>query len=129
MNEKQIEKFIECVCLQLKEQIENSGLQNIKEYYDLLKDMPDKIKEQAKNSSHILENATPLTLLSAINFHKNYLDHISALMIVFRQCNFVQKTNIANAHLTPQELDQLARQLTIAPGLLVAFQCVMEQKK
>ena len=91
MNKEQTEKFIELACSQLKMQIENSNLQNIAEYYEILKDIPDKIEKQAKGSSNLLQKADALSILSAIVFQKAYLDQISALMTAFRRCNLIQK--------------------------------------
>ena len=54
MNKEQVEKFIELACLQLKMQIESSNLQNIAEYYEVLKEIPDKIEKQAKGSSNLI---------------------------------------------------------------------------
>ncbi|MBQ9776012.1 MAG: hypothetical protein IJW17_08255 [Lentisphaeria bacterium] len=125
MNKEQTEKFIELACSQLKMQIENSNLQNIAEYYEILKDIPDKIEKQAKGSSNLLQKADALSILSAIVFQKAYLDQISALMTAFRRCNLIQKVNITHAHLTPTEIDQIARQLTVAPGIFAAYRNIM----
>lgn len=125
MNKEQTEKFIELACSQLKMQIENSNLQNIAEYYEILKDIPDKIENQAKGSSNLLQKADALSILSAIVFQKAYLDQISALMTAFRRCNLIQKVNITHAHLTPTEIDQIARQLTVAPGIFAAYRNIM----
>ncbi len=125
MNKEQTEKFIELACSQLKMQIENSNLQNIAEYYEILKDIPDKIEKQAKGSSNLLQKADALSILSAIVFQKAYLDQISALMTAFRRCNLIQKINITHAHLTPTEIDQIARQLTVAPGIFAAYRNIM----
>lgn len=121
MNKEQIEKFIELACSQLKMQIESSNLQNIAEYYEVLKEIPDKIEKQAKGSSNLLQKADSLSILSAIVFQKVYLDQISALMNAFRKCNIIQRINITKAHLTPTEIDQIARQLTVAPGIFAAY--------
>ena len=125
MNKEQTEKFIELACSQLKMQIENSNLQNIAQYYEILKDIPDKIEKQAKGSSNLLQKADALSILSAIVFQKAYLDQISALMTAFRRCNLIQKVNITHAHLTPTEIDQIARQLTVAPGIFAAYRNIM----
>ena len=125
MNKEQTEKFIELACSQLKMQIKNSNLQNIAEYYEILKDIPDKIEKQAKGSSNLLQKADALSILSAIVFQKAYLDQISALMTAFRRCNLIQKVNITHAHLTPTEIDQIARQLTVAPGIFAAYRNIM----
>lgn len=121
MNKEQIEKFIELACSQLKVQIENSNLQNIAGYYEVLKEIPDKIEKQAKVSSNLLHKADALSILSAIVFQKAYLDQISALMNAFKKCNIIQRINITKAHLTPTEIDQIARQLTVAPGIFAAY--------
>lgn len=121
MNKEQVEKFIELACLQLKMQIESSNLQNIAEYYEILKEIPDKIEKQAKGSSNLLKKSDTLSVLSAIVFQKAYLDQISALMVAFRKCNLIQKVSITHAHLTPAEIDQIARQLTVAPGIFAAY--------
>ena len=122
MNKEQVEKFIELACLQLKIKIESSELQDIKEYFDILKGTPDKIEKQAKGASNLLQKTNTLSILSAIVFQKAYLDQISALMRAFKKCNLIQKMSITDAHLTPMEIDQIARQLTVAPGIFAAYQ-------
>ena len=128
MTHQYIKQLIEFVCLQLETQIDNSNIQNEK-YRVLLKQFPEKIKKQAEKSMETLEQVDTLKLLTAIAVKSDYLQSISELNAVFQQCTMMERAKITQAQLAPFQVDQFARQLALAPGIILAYEHVTGQKK
>ncbi len=127
MTHQHIKYLIEFVCQQFEMKVDNSGIGN-KIYFDLLKQFPEKIKKQAEKSLETLEHVDTLKLLTAIAVKNDYLQSISELNTAFQQCTMMERAKITQAQLAPFQVDQFARQLALAPGIIFAYEHVTGQK-
>ena len=128
MSHQQIENLIEFVCLQFENQIAQSGISN-QNYLTILGKFPEKIKEQAKKSLDTLEQNSPIKLLMVTIVRNDYLKSINELNQAFRQCTALERLKITQAQLAPFQVDQFARQLALAPGIILAYEHVTGQKR
>ena len=128
MTHPYIKQLIEFVCHQFEMQIYNSDIQNEK-YLELLKQFPEKIKKQAEKSMETLEQVDTIKLLTAIAVKHDYLQSISELNDAFQKCNLIERVKITRAQLAPFQVDQFARQLALAPGIILAYEHVTGQKR
>ena len=128
MSHQQIENLIEFVCLQFENQIAQSGISN-QNYLTILDKFPEKIKEQAKKSLDTLEQNSPIKLLMVTIVRNDYLKSINELNQAFRQCTALERLKITQAQLAPFQVDQFARQLVLAPGIILAYEHVTGQKR
>ena len=128
MTHQNIKYLIEFVCQQFALQINNSDIPSGK-YLDLLNQFPEKIKKQAEKSLETLERVDTIKLLTAIAVKNDYLQSISELNAAFQQCSMIDKVKITQAQLAPFQVDQFARQLALAPGIILAYEHITGQKR
>ena len=128
MTHQNIKYLIEFVCQQFASQINNSDIPSGK-YFDLLNQFPEKIKKQAEKSLETLERVDTIKLLTAIAVKNDYLQSISELNAAFQQCSMIDKGKITRAQLAPFQVDQFARQVALAPGIILAYEHVTGQKR
>ena len=128
MKQQYIKLLINVLCQQFAMQINNSDIPRGK-YFDLLNQFPEKIKKQAEKSLETLERVDTIKLLTAIAVKNDYLQSISELNAAFQQCSMIDKVKITRAQLAPFQVDQFARQLALAPGIILAYEHVTGQKR
>ncbi len=128
MTHPYIKQLIEFVCYQFEMRIDNSDIRD-EEYLDLLKKLPEKIKKQAEKSMETLEQVDTIKLLTAIAVKNDYLQSINELNDAFQKCNIRERLKITQAQLAPFQVDQFARQLALAPGIILAYEHVTGQKR
>lgn len=128
MTHQHIKYLIEFVCQQFAMQINNSDIPHGK-YFNLLSQFPEKIKKQAEKSMETLEQVDTIKLLTAIAVKNDYLQSISELNDAFQKCNLIERVKITRAQLAPFQVDQFARQLALAPGIILAYENVTGQKR
>ena len=121
MNTQAIENFIESVCRQLDEKIGQA--QNEKsEYMTKLREAPDLIKAQAKASLRTLEDGRGINLLVAVLFTQKFLEYMKSLDTIFDLCSPNEKRRLSQLQLAPFQINLLARQLAIAPGIIKQYE-------
>lgn len=98
------------------------------EYLGLLHQFPEKIKKQALKSLETLEQVDTIKLLTAIAINPDYLKSISELNDAFQKCNIMERRKITQAQLAPFQVDQFARQLALAPRIILAYERVKDVK-
>lgn len=128
MTHQHIKYLIEFVCQQFAMQINNSDIPHGK-YFNLLSQFPEKIKKQAEKSMETLEQVDTIKLLTAIAVKNDYLQSINELNDAFQKCNIRERLKITQAQLAPFQVDQFARQLALAPGIILAYEHVTGQKR
>lgn len=125
MTHPSIKHLIEFVCHQFERKIYNSDILN-EEYFVLLKQFPEKIKKQAEKSMETLKQVDTLKLLTAVAIEPAYLQSISELNDAFQKCNIMERRQITQAQLAPFQVDQIARQWALAPGIILAYERVKD---
>lgn len=128
MTHPYIKQFIEFVCYQFEKRIDDSDIQ-YEDYLDLLKKLIEKIKKQAEKSMEKLEQVDTIKLFAAISVKNDYLQSVTELNDAFQKYNIRKRSKITQAQLAPFQVDQFARQLALAPGIIIAYEHITGQKR
>lgn len=121
MNTQTVEQFIDVICSQLDEKI-NQEQTMPSSYMTKLKDAPKLIKAQAKASLNTIENRTGLNLLVTIWFTQQFLQYMKELDQEYTKCSSHERTIINQSQLAPFQISLLAKQLALSPGIIKLFE-------
>lgn len=122
-----IKQLIEFACYQFETKLAKSDIPS-GEYFDLLNQFPEKIKKQTEKSIETLEKVDVIKLFTNNKVIPDYWKSMSELNDAFQKCNTRERLKITQAQLAPFQVDQFARQLALAPGIILAYEHVKEVK-
>ena len=122
-----IKQLIEFACYQFEMRLAKSDIPN-GEYFDLLNKFPEKIKKQTEKSIETLEQVDVIKLFTNNKVNPDYWKSMSELNDAFQKCNTRERLKITQAQLAPFQVDQFARQLALAPGIILTYEHVKEVK-